>query len=202
MGFAFTTSLPDRALRSSSCTVTAGTPIQTGYRPESLALASRHRVIAIDLRGHGQSEKPLDAARYGDRLWRDVVELMDHLDIRRAHLHGYSLGSTVAWNVLAQNPSRIVSVALGGGGLPEVEPGWIGKLPQDEDIRAEQREQNDPDEAEASRRFRALPNRDEAALKVVLASLRRRPSIDVTNCIRQCSSSPASTISRSGKRNA
>jgi pimeloyl-ACP methyl ester carboxylesterase len=103
------------------------------------ALASRHRVMAIDLRGHGQSEKPLDAARYGDRLWRDAVELMDHLDIRRTHLHGYSLVSLVAWNVLAQNPSRIASVALGGGGLPEVEPRWIAKLPQDEDARADLR---------------------------------------------------------------
>lgn len=45
-------------------------------------MATRHRV-ATDLRGHGESEKPHDSARYGDRLWRDVVELMDSLGIRR-----------------------------------------------------------------------------------------------------------------------
>src|SRR5438552_1836551 len=51
------------------------------------ALAKNHRVIAIDCRGHGQSDKPHDPAMYGERLWKDVIELMDHLAIKRAHIH-------------------------------------------------------------------------------------------------------------------
>lgn len=48
------------------------------------ALAARHRVIAIDARGHGKSDKPHDAAKYGPRMASDVIELMDHLKIAKA----------------------------------------------------------------------------------------------------------------------
>lgn len=56
------------------------------------ALAKRHWVVAIDCRGHGQSEKPHDPEKYGPQMARDVLELMDHLKIDRAHVHGYSMG--------------------------------------------------------------------------------------------------------------
>ena len=44
-------------------------------------LAEGHRVIAIDARGHGRSDKPHDPAKYGPRMATDVIELMDHLRI-------------------------------------------------------------------------------------------------------------------------
>ena len=47
------------------------------------ALAGKHRVIAMDARGHGRSDKPHDPAKYGPRMATDVIELMDHLKIRR-----------------------------------------------------------------------------------------------------------------------
>ena len=53
-------------------------------------LAKNHRVIAIDARGHGKSDKPHDPAKYGPRMATDVVELLDHLKIPKAHIHGYS----------------------------------------------------------------------------------------------------------------
>src|SRR5262249_49466029 len=45
------------------------------------ALAKRHWVVAIDCRGHGQSDKPHDPQKYGPQMARDVIELMDHLKI-------------------------------------------------------------------------------------------------------------------------
>ena len=49
-------------------------------------LATHHRVIAIDLRGHGKSDKPHDPAAYGEVMAEDVVRLLDHLKIPRAHV--------------------------------------------------------------------------------------------------------------------
>src|ERR1700733_4293229 len=51
-----------------------------------------YRVVALDLRGHGESEKPHDAAAYGQAaLVGDIVGLMDHLDLGRVELMGYSM---------------------------------------------------------------------------------------------------------------
>jgi pimeloyl-ACP methyl ester carboxylesterase len=60
------------------------------------SLASDHRVVAFDLRGHGKSGKPHDATEYGEAMAADVVRLLDHLKIQRAHVIGYSLGAIVA----------------------------------------------------------------------------------------------------------
>ena len=48
------------------------------------ALTRRHRVIAVDLRGHGKSGKPHDPRAYEEAVHLDVMNLMDHLQIRRA----------------------------------------------------------------------------------------------------------------------
>ncbi|MEM8663202.1 MAG: alpha/beta hydrolase, partial [Pseudomonadota bacterium] len=58
--------------------------------------AKTHRVIAVDMRGHGQSDKP----DYGYRVYRlaqDVRELMVALDLRDAVLMGHSMGCSVIW---------------------------------------------------------------------------------------------------------
>src|SRR5471032_2406661 len=54
------------------------------------ALSKDYRVVALDCRGHGQSDKPHDAASYGAHMAGDVVNLLDHLTISKAHLVGYS----------------------------------------------------------------------------------------------------------------
>src|SRR4051794_6637350 len=48
------------------------------------------QVIAIDCRGHGKSDKPHDPDKYGPEMAADVVRLLDHLAIEKAHLIGYS----------------------------------------------------------------------------------------------------------------
>src|SRR5512145_700779 len=50
------------------------------------ALAEDFRVIAIDARGHGKSGKPHDPAAYGANMMEDVIRLMDHLGILKAHI--------------------------------------------------------------------------------------------------------------------
>ena len=73
-------------------------------------LAQDHRVIALDLRGHGKSGKPHEPAAYGEEMARDVVRLLDHLKIQRAHLLGYSLGAMVAAKAAALHPERLITV--------------------------------------------------------------------------------------------
>jgi pimeloyl-ACP methyl ester carboxylesterase len=75
------------------------------------ALARDHRVIAFDLRGHGKSGKPHEPAAYGEVMAGDVVRLLDHLAIRRAHVVGYSLGAIVAGRLATLHPDRLISVA-------------------------------------------------------------------------------------------
>ena len=78
---------------------------------DSLA-ADHHRVIALDLRGHGQSSKFTDRAHFGAAMVDDVVRLLDTLHIQRAHLVGHSLGAVVAANVTARYRTRVISASL------------------------------------------------------------------------------------------
>ena len=95
------------------------------------ALATRHRVIAIDARGHGKSDKPHDPAKYGPRMATDVVELMDHLKIAKAHIHGYSMGGAMLTQILARNQDRLITAIFGGSGPQETDPKIIAQVPKD-----------------------------------------------------------------------
>ena len=75
-----------------------------------------YRVIAMDCRGHGQSGKPLDPAQYGFEMVRDVLRLLDHLKIDRAHVVGYSLGGAIATQLLVGHPARLRTVTVLGAG--------------------------------------------------------------------------------------
>lgn len=75
------------------------------------SLATDHRVIAMDLRGHGKSGKPHDPGAYGEEMARDVVRLLDHLKIARAHVLGYSLGAMIAGRLATLSPERLISVS-------------------------------------------------------------------------------------------
>ena len=72
------------------------------------------QLIALDCRGHGQSDKPHDPAQYGPEMAADVVRLLDHLKIAKAHLIGYSSGAFIAGKVAATHPERVLSVAYAG----------------------------------------------------------------------------------------
>jgi pimeloyl-ACP methyl ester carboxylesterase len=74
-------------------------------------LARDYRVIAMDLRGHGKSDKPHDANAYGETMAGDVVRLLDHLKIQRAHVLGYSLGAMIVGRLATMHPTRLIGVA-------------------------------------------------------------------------------------------
>jgi pimeloyl-ACP methyl ester carboxylesterase len=79
-------------------------------------LSRRYRVIAMDIRGHGKSDKPHDPARYGLELVDDVVRLLDHLGIAKAHVVGYSLGGFITLKLALRHPERLLSAAPCGAG--------------------------------------------------------------------------------------
>ena len=92
------------------------------------ALAKNHRVVAIDNRNHGRSDKP---QLNGPGKAEDTLELMDHLKIEKAHIHGYSMGGAITGRLLATHPERFLTAAFGGSGITEADPEWIAKLPPD-----------------------------------------------------------------------
>jgi pimeloyl-ACP methyl ester carboxylesterase len=80
------------------------------------ALADKYQVIALDNRGHGQSDKPHSAADYGLKMNDDVIRLMDHLKIQKAHIVGYSMGGFMTDRLLMDHPERFLTATLGGAG--------------------------------------------------------------------------------------
>ncbi len=86
------------------------------------------RVIALDNRGHGESEKLYDPAQYSiAAMAGDTLALMDHLDIARADIMGYSLGARIAaWLALKQR-ARLRSAILGGIGIAMIDGGGPGE---------------------------------------------------------------------------
>ncbi len=79
-------------------------------------LADKYRVIALDNRGHGLSDKPEAEDEYGLKMVRDVLGLMDHLGIERAHMVGYSMGGMILMKLLTIAPERVRSAVIGGMG--------------------------------------------------------------------------------------
>ena len=79
-------------------------------------LAKRYQVVALDNRGHGQSDKPTAEGAYGVKMTGDIVRLMDHLHIAKAHVVGYSMGGMITMKLLTLHPDRVISAVLGGMG--------------------------------------------------------------------------------------
>lgn len=80
------------------------------------------RVIALDNRGHGQSDKPHDPAAYhSDVMAGDARALLDHLGIPRADVMGYSMGARISAHLALRHSDRVRSLLLGGLGIHLVE---------------------------------------------------------------------------------
>src|SRR5262245_12682207 len=127
------------------------------------------RVIALDNRGHGESSKLYDSAQYEIAIMAgDVIALMDHLQIERADVMGYSLGSRVTAVLALQSPQRLRSIILGGMGIGLINSGGPGEnvaealeAPSLEDV-------TDP----AGRTFRAFADQTRSDRKALAACLR------------------------------
>lgn len=81
-------------------------------------LAKNHRVVAIDNRNHGLSDKPQPG---GPGIAEDTIELMRHLGIEKAHIHGYSMGGGITGRLMASNPELFITGSFGGSGIREVD---------------------------------------------------------------------------------
>jgi pimeloyl-ACP methyl ester carboxylesterase len=75
------------------------------------------RVIGLDCRGHGHSDKPHAPPAYGTEIMAaDVIRLLDDLDIPAAAYLGYSMGARIGLQVALDHPARITRAVLGGIG--------------------------------------------------------------------------------------
>lgn len=99
--------------------------------------AAGFRTIAPDARGHGGSGKPLNPIAYGDdRFAADVSAVLDHLQLDRCALLGYSMGGLVALRTVPVEP-RITAAVLGGIGVGDM-------LIADRELIADALEAEDP----------------------------------------------------------
>jgi len=107
------------------------------------------RVIAPDLRGFGESDRPENVEAYavGNSV-RDVLAILDALEIERAHVVGHDFGAVVAWLVAAYAPERVDRLVAMSVGHPasyrertieQREKGWyqlLFQFPEAEELLA------------------------------------------------------------------
>ena len=79
------------------------------------ALKDDYRLILLDARGHGGSDKPLTPEAYElERRVGDIVAVLDDLGIAKAHYFGYSMGGWIGFGAARYAPERFRSLILGG----------------------------------------------------------------------------------------
>jgi pimeloyl-ACP methyl ester carboxylesterase len=79
------------------------------------SLRDRYKLILIDARGHGESDKPHDIPNYTlDRRVTDVTAVLDALAIKRASFWGYSMGGWIGFGLAMQHPERVDKMVIGG----------------------------------------------------------------------------------------
>ena len=83
------------------------------WEPQAKAWANHFDMIRPDLRGFGDSELPPEP--YSERA--DVVALLDHLGVDRAHVIGCSMGGTLATDLAIEHPERVERLVLVAGGV-------------------------------------------------------------------------------------
>jgi pimeloyl-ACP methyl ester carboxylesterase len=134
-------------------------------------LAKDHRVIGIDARGHGRSEKPHDPAKYpGDRMASDVIEVLERLGVGKAHIHGYSMGGGLVAQLMARRPDLFITGSFGGSGVRETDPDLAAKA------EAADPKGLDPRQDEARARLAGRSDRDSVALEAVNKGRQANPA--------------------------
>ncbi|MBL8160949.1 MAG: alpha/beta fold hydrolase [Anaerolineae bacterium] len=78
-------------------------------------LRDDYRLILIDQRGHGDSDKPYNPEDYQVELMvSDIVAVLDHLGVAKAHYLGYSAGGLLGFGIAKFTPERFYSLIIGG----------------------------------------------------------------------------------------
>jgi pimeloyl-ACP methyl ester carboxylesterase len=79
------------------------------------SLKKEYRLILVDVRGHGDSDKPHDSEAYTMKLMvSDVVAVLGNLKISKAHFLGYSMGGWIGFGIAKYSPQRFYSLIIGG----------------------------------------------------------------------------------------
>ena len=132
------------------------------------------RVIALDNRGHGASEKLYEADLYDpDIMAGDVVGLLDHLGLERADIMGYSMGARIGAFMAARASARQRSLVHGGIGIHLVDGAGLPVTIADALMAPSLDDVTDP----VGRMFRAFADQtrsDRAALAACIYGSRRR----------------------------
>ncbi|MGC8844476.1 MAG: alpha/beta fold hydrolase [Candidatus Hydrogenedens sp.] len=84
-------------------------------------LKKHFTTISFDLRGHGLSDKPTQPGSYGIEMAKDVIRLMDYLNISKAYIMGYSMGGFTTLKLVTMYPERIIKAVVGGAGFEKVD---------------------------------------------------------------------------------
>lgn len=128
-----------------------------------------YRVIAVDNRGHGESEKLYDPALYSSPIMaEDARRLLDHLGIGRAVVMGYSMGARIAAFLAMAHPDRVRAAIFGGLGLGMVE----GVGPPDPIVAALEAPTLRAVEDPVGRAFRAFAEQTKSDLAALAACMR------------------------------
>ena len=78
-------------------------------------LKGDYQLILVDARGHGDSDKPHDAASYALPLRvSDIVAVLDDLSIPKAHYYGYSMGGWIGFGMAKHAADRVRALIIGG----------------------------------------------------------------------------------------
>jgi len=89
-----------------------------GWEPQVKFFSRHYRNVTYNQRGYPPSSAPAAPEAYSHQLLLvDLVGLLDHLDIRRAHVVGISMGGSVALNLALNHPERCASVVIAGAGI-------------------------------------------------------------------------------------
>lgn len=128
-----------------------------------------YRVVALDNRGHGRSQKLYGLVEYGAPLMaEDARRLLDHLGIASAHVMGYSMGARITAFLALAHPQRVRSAVFGGLGINMVR-GMAGTGP----IAAALEAHSIDDVSNATARtFRAFAEQTKSDLKALAACIR------------------------------
>jgi pimeloyl-ACP methyl ester carboxylesterase len=79
-------------------------------------LVRTHRVLAPDIRGHGDSGKPTEPSAYGRTLLSDLEALLDHNGLEAVDVAGFSMGAEIGLALAVHHPARVRSLTLAGSG--------------------------------------------------------------------------------------
>lgn len=146
---------------------------RTSCAPQATYFAQRHRVVSVDLRGHGESDKPqgpYPIAAYAD----DLAYMIEQLDLGQVVAVGYSMGALAVLQLAAASPDRVAAIVMIDPAAFEIAPerraGFEALIAAFEADNQETRRQF------ITSRFFILPTSDRQLVQDVLAMMLATPS--------------------------